>query len=122
MKKVASWLVESFQETNTKFDEIISIAVSHKNELNESDMSEIDEVLDEARLNGWYPFVSVYYNASPDRLFDDRIEAIVEVAKDPYIWEVLMLEKELPIIKSKFNEDFDEERVRAKLKEFKAKL
>lgn len=122
MKRKASWLVESFEKTETKFDEIVAIATSYDNELSESDKTELNEILNDARDNGWYPFVSVYYfNESVD-LFDERIEAIANVKKDPYIWEVLMLGKELPIIKKEFSEDFDEKAFRTRLNAFKAKL
>lgn len=110
-----------FNKTDTIFDEIISIATSNINELPDNDLSCLVELLDNARECGWYPFVSVYYYSNGVE-FDDRIEEIAEIKKDPYIWEVLMLEKELPIIKKEFNEDYDENGVHEKLKEIILKL
>lgn len=117
MKKIASWLVESFEKTNTKFDDIIAVAVSHKNELNENDKSELDAFLDDMRDNGWYPFVSkILENANNIEKFD----YVFDIKKDPYIWELYMLEKEYHVLEGFGTIDIED--VKAKIKKFKAAL
>jgi hypothetical protein len=91
MKRKASWLVESFEKTETKFDDVIALAVSHENELNENDLTSLNEFLDDMRDNGWYPFVSKIME-SVDSI--DTLEYVYSIPKDEHIFQLYMLEKE----------------------------
>jgi len=117
VKKVPSWLIESFVPTGTRFDDIIGIAVGYKNELNENDRSELDTFLSEMRENGWYPFVT---KICEDASMANSLDYVYNIPKDEHIWQLLMLEKECKIL-----EDFgclDVSEVKAKIKHFKGLL
>lgn len=117
MKKVPSWLRESFVHTGTRFDEVLALAVNHKNELNENDKSDLDKFLSEMRENGWYPFVTKIYENSD---MANSLDYVYNIPKDEHIWQLHMLEKECKIL-----EDFgcvDIQDVKAKIKHFKGLL
>lgn len=101
MKRNPSWKInEDFKLLNNEYDDIIKTAIQYQNTLNENNLQKVEELLDEASLRGWYPFVSEIYK-NPNNVH--KFDYIDGLKKDEIIFGILMLEKEVDIL-----EDFGE--------------
>ena len=118
MKRNPSWKInENYKLLNNKFDTVIKTAIQYTNELNESDLKEVQDLLDDAILEGWYPFITEIYK-EPNNI--SRFDYISEIKKDEIIFEFLMLEQEVDILKE-FS-DVNVEEFKERIKSLKGKL